>query len=201
MYQPLWGCSGHRGEERRDPRWIHLPHQCRPGQCLSWLQVWAQSDDTMSIPGSANAGLLGRKGGFPGTSVSRGHHDQVPQMGWGEIADIYCLIVWMLKSKVKVSTDLLSPEAFRWLADGRLLCVPTWPFLCVGSSLGPFPLLTGTPVLMDQGPTLPTSFTLKHLCKGPTFNTITLGLRASTTELGRTQCPLQHQWRAVKPPN
>ena len=63
-----------------------------------------------------------------------------------------------------------------WLADGRLLTVPTR-----GGERAAVSLLfhIRTPVLLDQGPTLMTLHNLNHQLKTLSPNTVTLGIRAS----------------------
>lgn len=49
------------------------------------------------------------------------------------------------------------------------------------------PLLQGTSVLLDEHPTLMTSFNLDHMLESPSPNTVTLGDGASTYEIWGTQ--------------
>lgn len=54
------------------------------------------------------------------------------------------------------------------------------------NSLVFFLLLVRTPVILDQGPTFIISFNVNYtLLKGPSPNTVTLGIRASTYKLWR----------------
>ena len=56
--------------------------------------------------------------------------------------------------------------------------------LCVCIFLVSLPFLIKTPVLLDQGPTLMTSFNLITPLKAPSLNTVTLEVKAPTYEFG-----------------
>lgn len=68
----------------------------------------------------------------------------------------------------------LSPR----LADAAARAVLTWPSSVHGAFLVPLPLLIRTPVLLDRGPTLRTSFNFNFPFKGP------VTLRVSTSTYG-----------------
>ena len=84
------------------------------------------------------------------------------------------------KSKITVPTGLISGEACRWPPSCRVLI---WPFLCARALLVSLPfLLIRIPVVLDQGPTLMTSFNFSYLLRGPICKYSHTGVRASTYE-------------------
>ena len=101
-------------------------------------------------------------------SVSFGHHHKIPKTV-GLTRRLLPLALESGQAKVKVLGNLGPGE-------GALPALETSTFWLASSpagrdgALGPPALLPRTPTLLDQGPTLRTSFSLHHFLKGPIFN-------------------------------
>ena len=103
--------------------------------------------------------------------VCLGGHNKIPQARWLKQTFIFSHF-WMLDVHGQVSSEFdFWWELSSWLAHGDLLPVSSQDHSSVYTweerTLAFIPLLIRTPVPLDWGPTLMTSFDLNYLHKGP----------------------------------
>ena len=90
---------------------------------------------------------------------------------------------WKLEVKTKsAGLDSLEPSLLGF-QSAALSLYPHMAFSLLHASLVSLPVLIGTPVLLDWGPTLMASFNLNSSLSDLSTDTVILGVRASTHAL------------------
>lgn len=110
---------------------------------------------------------------------------------------MYCLQFWSLEVKIKMPAGLISFEVLLlgfWIAV-FWLC-PQLAFLCANSFLVSLLCLIRTAVILDQDPTLPTSFNINYLFKQAlSLDAVTFGVRDSAYEFSRDKIQCITKWK------
>ena len=149
---------------RREPSRLWNPRLRCSGRLHLWTACWVRQR-SLSPPSLPPLAVFS----IP-VFVFYSCYNKIPGTGWAKPLRLISHSPGGWKFKIRAPP---------WLADGRRLAVSSHGLfsMCLHPWCPP-PLPMRTPVLLDEGPTLETSFTLSYLCMDPVSKCSPFGLQS-----------------------